>query len=60
MNYSDIKHLFEKIKDKPCCRQRIGQHRGLLLGFGNKIYHGKQNRRDSYIGEWQLGNDYIP
>lgn len=49
-----IENLLSNIKNKPCCRQRVGAWKSLSLGFGTKIFHEK-NLIDPYYGEWEIG-----
>lgn len=55
MTFNEIAHLFDGMKNQPCCRQRIGLNKSLLLGFGKKIPHNKPKRRDTFNAEWELG-----
>jgi len=48
----------EELKSKSCCRQRVGRMRSLSLGFGEKVFHGKNDFPDDFYGEWEIGSYY--
>lgn len=39
---------------KRCCRSQVGRSKSLSLGFGEKVFHGK-NLIDDFYGEWEIG-----
>jgi len=44
---------------QPCCRKRVGRHRSLSLGFGEKVFHTKP-MKDPFYGEWEIGTYSAP
>jgi hypothetical protein len=46
--------IFE-LKGRRCCCQRVGEHKSLWLGFGEKMNRSKMRVRDPFFGEWQIG-----
>lgn len=51
----NIENTIKNMLGKGCCRKRVGRMNSLSLGFGEKIFHGKNNLPDSYYGEWEIG-----
>lgn len=51
----ELKAVIGELKGRACCCQRVGEHRSLRLGFGNKVTRSKMEVRDLFFGEWQLG-----
>ena len=42
---------------KPCCRQRVGLARSLIVGFGERIARRSKARlNDDFNGEWEIGD----
>lgn len=52
---SELDAVISELKGRRCCCQRVGEHRSLRLGFGDKVSRSKMRVRDPFFGEWQLG-----
>jgi len=56
MNMQDqLSAVIADLKGKLCCCQRVGEHRSLRLGFGERVTRSKMKVRDPFVGEWQIG-----
>ncbi|WP_227429335.1 hypothetical protein [Psychrobacter sp. I-STPA6b] len=53
--FKQLLPLIQKSYGQKCCRKRIADGQTLIVEYGNKIYHGKNNRLDSFVGEWSFG-----
>lgn len=51
----EVRNTLAGLWHRPCCRQSLTAGRGLSVGFGEKIPHGKPRLRDTFYGEWEIG-----
>jgi len=53
-SFTEVQTMLSPLFGKPCCRQRVGRSRSLSIGFGKKVSHLKDNKSDTYYGEWEI------
>lgn len=52
---NQLSAVIADLKGQLCCCQRVGEHRSLRLGFGERVTRSKMKVRDPFFGEWQIG-----